>query len=96
MRVRIDADNERITERVRQLLHFVLSPAPPQIVDTRISVHPFSDAGSTELTRCQAEIHLRNGEKVTVEEIQFSLELAVSRALERSLRTIQRRATVER
>lgn len=96
MRIRIDAETEAERARVSQLLHFNLARVSTGIADVRVSITNISDPLGTSLTHCGTEIRTRHGDRVSVEETQSSLEPAVARALERSIRVIQRRLGMER
>lgn len=92
MRTRIDADVRADRVRAGQLLKFSLARIAPSIAVVRISLGRLEDPRGATLTRCSTEVITRYGERVHVEETQATLEMAVTRALERSLRLIQRRA----
>ena len=96
MRMRIEAETEAERARVSQLLHLTLAPARTDIADVRVSIANLKDPLGMNLTHCGTEIRTRHGDRVSVEETQSTLDLSVKRALERSLRTIQRRLSMEK
>ena len=96
MRISIDAETDAVSVRVRQLLQFFLASMSTDIVDVWVSIETVSDPIGTDLTRCRALIQMRHGDRVDIEEIQSSLELAITRTMERSIRIIQRRLVMER
>jgi len=96
MRIRIDAETDTVSVRVRQLLQFFLASMSTDIVDVWVSIETVSDPIGTDLIRCRALIQMRHGDRVDIEEIQSSLELAITRTMERSIRIIQRRLVMER
>ena len=96
MRMTIEATGDQATARIGRLLRFKLSRFAGDIADVRLSAQTIEGPCGTPLTRCRARIDLHHGGDFTVEEIQSNLDLAVGRALDRSLRAIQRRLARER
>ncbi len=91
MRVRIEASNDLVAASVRRLLSFALAPVALDIAAARVRVDVVYDPLGVQLTRCCTELDLCNGQRVAVEEMQSRQDLAVSRALNRCARTVQRR-----
>ena len=91
MRIRIETESEVDSQRVSEQLKFCLARVNADIADVRITIADVTDPFGIGLFRCSTDILLRHGERVSVEETQPNRELAVNRALERSIRTVQRR-----
>lgn len=92
MRIRIDAVNEAATERVRRLLRFSLASVADEIDEIAVDVVYFRDTLGMPLIRCCIKVHPFGGtSSVHVEDVQSSEHIAVSRALDKALRTLRRR-----
>ena len=91
MRVRIETTNDTAAAQVRRMLRFTLSAMADEVKSVRVVVDDVRDPLGAKLNRCRAELNPWQGEPIAVEEVQSGLELAVSRALERTLRTVRRR-----
>jgi hypothetical protein len=91
MHVHIDASHDGERERIIQLLQFSLKGHREDIDSLQLNVATIHDRLGTELRRCRLRAALRQGPAIEVDEVQSRLDLAVTRALERCIRTIQRR-----
>ncbi len=91
MRIKIDAETRDDSARVSQWLKFSLARVSPYVTEARIATRRATDPLGSNLYRCQAELLTYTGERVIAEEVQTSLELAVTRALQRTGRVVQRR-----
>jgi hypothetical protein len=91
MQIHIDTDDELERERIIRLLLYTLNARRADIDSMRLSLAPVRDALGVKLNRCVVQTALRDGQTLQVEETQSSSELAVTRALERCARTVQRR-----
>ncbi len=91
MRIKIDAETRDDSARVSQWLKFSLARVSPHVTEARIATRRATDPLGSNLCRCRAELLTYTGERVTAEEVQTSLELAVTRALQRTGRVVQRR-----
>jgi len=91
MRMRIDAERSEDVDRVRLRARFALGCIGDAAVGVRFQVRREDGDGGGCLFRVRVCLQLRNGARVDVQECQSDLELAVDRALQRSLRTVRRR-----
>ena len=73
------------------MLHYRLAAFEADISRVRVSLRLEGDTPGKNLSRCRVTTHLLNEECITVQELQFSEALAVSRAIERTGRTLNRR-----
>ena len=96
MRIKISAESDIETALVHRLLRYALAGVGAEIAEAQFEVQDTNDSLGTVLTRCRARVLLCNGDWLRQEEIQSSSDLAVTRALERLARTIQRRVGGER
>jgi hypothetical protein len=78
-------------ERITQLLRYSVNGHREDIENLQLNVATVRDPLGTELHRCRLRALLRRGPPIEVEELQSRLDLSVTRALERCVRTIQRR-----
>ena len=91
MQIHIDTEDTQERERIVNLLRYALSSQREHIDRVHLSLTPVYDALGTRLHHCRVRAALRDGRCIEVQEIQSSCALAVTRALERCSRTIQRR-----
>ena len=94
MQIHIDTADDNERKRIRRFLQFLLSGQRSEIDSLQLIIEPVRDALGTRLNRCQIRSTLKLGQQIEVEEIQSSLDLAVTRALERCMRTIHRKLRV--
>ena len=94
MRITIDCTDEETSERIRDLLHYNLATSVAEISNVRISVSQEMDSFGSRLVRCRMLTQLRSHENIAIDELQSSAEMALTRAIERTSRTLQRRRTV--
>ena len=94
MHIHIDTADNTERKRIRRLLQFLLSGQRSEIDSLQLIIEPVRDALGTRLNRCQIRSTLKLGQQIEVAERQSSLDLAVTRALERCMRTIQRKLRV--
>lgn len=91
MHVRLETADDVGRERITQLLRYSLNGHREDIEILQLNVANIRDSLGTELHRCRLRALLRHGPPIEVEDVQSRLDLAVTRALERCVRTIQRR-----
>jgi hypothetical protein len=91
MHVHLETTDDVGRERVTQLLQYSLNGQRKDIESLQLSVATIQDPLGTTLHRCRLRALLRHGPPIEVEDVQSRLDLAVTRALERCVRTIQRR-----
>ena len=91
MLVRLETADDVRRERVTQLLQYSLNGHREDIESLQLNVSAIRNPLGTKLHRCRLRALLRYGPPIEVEEVQSRLDLAVTRALERCVRTIQRR-----
>jgi len=91
MHVHLETTDDVGRERVTQLLQYSLNGHREDIESLQLNVSAIRNPLGTKLHRCRLLALLRYGPPVEVEEVQSRLDLAVTRALERCVRTIQRR-----
>jgi len=91
MHVHLETADDVGRERVMQLLQYSLNGHREDIDNMHLSVATIQDPLGTKLHRCRLRALLRHGPPIEVEDVQSHLDLAVNRALERCVRTIQRR-----
>ena len=91
MQVHIDTEDELERERIIQRLMFSLNARREEIDQVRLRLTPIADVRGARLYRCQLHTRLRDGQVIDVDETQASADLAVTRTLERCVRTAQRR-----
>lgn len=93
MRIMIDCTDDETTERIRDLLNYSLATSNADIRNVRISVRPERDHFGSRLVRCRMLTQLVSDENIAIEEVQSSGEVALTRAIDRTSRTLQRRLT---
>ena len=91
MQVHIDTKDELERERIVKRLMYSLNTRREDIDCVRLSLTPISDALGVKLHRCRLHTRLRGGQVIELDETQPDPALAVTRALERCARTVQRR-----
>jgi len=91
MLVHVETADDVGRERVTQLLQYSLNGHREDIDSLQLGVATIQDPLGTKLYRCRLRALLRHGPPIEVEDVQSRLDLAVTRVLERSVRTIQRR-----
>ena len=91
MLVRLETADDVRRERITQLLRYSINGHSEDIDNLQLNVETMRDPLGTELHRCRLRALLRHGPPIEVEEVQSRLDLTVTRALERCVRTIQRR-----
>jgi len=94
MHVHIDTTDDVARERVIQLLQFALNGQREDIDSLQLDIETIRNPLGTKLHHCRLHALLRQGQPIEVEEVQSSLDLVLTRALDRCVRTIQRRRRV--
>ncbi|MCB1850233.1 MAG: hypothetical protein KDI83_05520 [Gammaproteobacteria bacterium] len=90
MKIKIETSDDSEHERVTRLLQYGLSRQQTEIKSLYLGVEPVQDALGTRLNRCRLRARLQQGELIQIEELQVSLDLAVTRLLERCKRAVRR------
>ncbi|MEJ2309921.1 MAG: hypothetical protein P8Z31_07900 [Gammaproteobacteria bacterium] len=93
MRIMIDCADDETTERIRDLLNYNLATSNAEIKNVRISVRQEKDPSGNRLVRCRMLTQLTSDENIAIEEVQSSGEVALTRTIDRTSRTLQRRRT---
>jgi hypothetical protein len=93
MRIMIDCKDDETTQRIRDLLNYNLASSNADIRNVRISVRQERDPFGSRLVRCRMLTQLVSDENIAIEEVQSSGEVALTRAIDRTSRTLQRRRT---
>jgi hypothetical protein len=91
MLVRLETADDVGRERIDELLRYSINGHSEDIDNLQLNVEIMRDPLGTELHRCRLRALLRYGPSIEVEEVQSRLDLAVTRALDRCVRKIQRR-----
>ena len=91
MHVHLETTHDVGRERVTQLLQYSLNGHREDIESLQLNVSAIRNPLGTKLHRCRLRALLRHGPPIEVEEVQSRLDLAVTRALDRCVRKIQRR-----
>lgn len=91
MHIRVKADNPAVSRRVRQMLELSLAGYSADVIGVEVTVRRLNDRLGTGLTQCLIQTRIRSQDRIEVEDIQSDPELAMIRAMDRSLRTLQRR-----
>lgn len=96
MQIQVHAHSDAVFEQVSQLLGFYLSGLEGEV--GRIDIVTDSSLGrlGAHLYRCHVCIRSGYGWRSEIEETQPDLALAITRALDRSSRTIHRRLKLRR
>jgi len=94
MHVHIDTTDGVARERVIQLLDYALNGQREVIDSLQLSIETIRNPLGIKLHHCRLNALLRQGSPIGVEEVQSSLDLALTRALDRCVRTIERRRRV--
>ena len=91
MKMRIESSNSATIKQVRRMLRYTCAVIQPYVSEARVWVDEHTDILDNNLVRCRVQLRQYNGELETVNELQPTLELAVTRAFERGVRTVKRR-----
>jgi hypothetical protein len=95
MHVHIETTDDVGRERTIQLLQYALNGDREDIESLQLKVEAIRNPLGTKLHRCRLLARLRHGAPIEVEDVQSRLDLAVTRALERCVRTIRRRLAIK-
>ena len=96
MRLQISADSDAVSGQVDQLSRFYLTGLEEGVVSISIVVARRRDPLGKPLVRCEVLGCLSHGESIEVVETQADLVLAITRALDRTVRTVRRRVSLAR
>ena len=91
MHIYIETTDDVRRERVMQLLRYSLNGNRKDIESLQLRVATIRNPLGTKLHRCRLRALLPRGAPIEVEDVQLRLDLAVTRALERCVRTVRRR-----
>lgn len=91
MYIHIDTPDEALREHAIQRIQYALNGYREDIDGLHLSVVPMRNKLGTKLSHCRLRTNLRHHQTITVEEIQSNPGLAVTRSIERTVRTIRRR-----
>lgn len=96
MRVEISADSDAVADQVDQLSRFYLTGLEERVNSISVVVDGQRDPLGEQLVRCQVLGRLSHGESLVVVETQADAALAITRALDRTVRTLRRRSSLGR
>lgn len=96
MQVRVHAQSDEVVEQVGQLLSFYRSGLEGEVDRIDIVVDSGPDRLGARLYRCHVGIRSGCGWRSDIEETQSDLAPAITRALDRSIRTLRRRFMLRR
>lgn len=91
MNIRVKTDNPAVSRRVRQMLELSLAGYSSDVTCVVVTIRRLHDSSGIGLTQCLIETRIRNQDRIEVKDTQSNPELAMLRAMDRSLRTLQRR-----
>lgn len=91
MHAQIETTHDVGRKRVMQLLRYSLNGHREDIEHMQLNIATIRDSLGMKLHRCRLRATLRHGPQIEIEDVQARLDLAVTRALERCVRTIRRR-----
>lgn len=89
--VTIKAADAAVARQVEKILAYYLTGVATDVSQIRVTIDEVSDPLGVSLMRCQIDGDLVNAAGLSIVETQSSLNLAITRALERCVRTIRRR-----
>lgn len=96
MKLRIDGSNSETAEQVRQVLRYNRAVFTAHVAEARVRVDACTDALGQALVRCRLQLRQSDGELIKIEELQPTLDLAVTRALARGISAVKRRQRLGR
>lgn len=91
MKMRVESADPATTEQVQRLLRYAGVAIQPYVAEASVRVNEQTDERDNALVRCRVQLNQLDGKLISVEELQPTLELAVTRAFERAVRTAKRR-----
>lgn len=92
MQIQIETENERVQTQVEQMLQYYLTGLEDGIERMHIVLQPMRDRLGTPLFCCAIHAQLSRGGILEFEETQADLNMAVTRVLDRTVRTLRRRS----
>jgi hypothetical protein len=96
MYVRVNANDTDVTKQVEKVMQFYLTSVTSDLESIAVSIDDVSDRLGANLKRCTVCGLLVAGDAVEVVETQADLMLAVTRAMDRCVRTVRRRRSLQR
>ena len=94
MHIHINTPDHAERDRLTRLIQCSLSRQLAEIDSLLLTIESVHDKLGTRLNRCRLRTKLKHGQKIEIEEVQSSLDLAVTRVAQRCMRTVQRRTGV--
>ena len=94
MRFHIATQDQAERYRLTRLIQCSLSRQQAEIESLLLENDSVIDNLGTSLNRCRLRTVLKRGQPIEIEEVQSSLDLAVTRVTQRCMRTVQRRTGV--
>lgn len=91
MQLQIQAHDDAMAVQVEAVLQYYLPSLDDGIDRFRITVEPVRDPLDNRLYRCEVTASLSRGDSLSLEEMQADLGLTITRALDRTVRTLRRR-----
>jgi len=96
MYVRVNASDADVARQVEKVMQFYLTSVADDVESIAVTIDDVSGRLGSSLKRCRVDGTLFAGETVEVVETQADLILAVTRAMDRCVRTIRRRQSLHR
>jgi len=94
MHIHINTSDHAERDRLTRLLQCSLSRQQTEIDRLLLKIVTVHDDLGTSLNRCRLRTILKHGQRIGIEGVQASLDLAVTRVAQRCMRTVQRRTGV--
>ena len=96
MQVQVKASSDDVAVQVEGLVQFYLAGVSGHVDSFAVAVQMEHDPFGATLYRCRVRAMPARGDTVDIEEIQGDMVLAVTRALDRCVRTFRRRLKLRR
>jgi hypothetical protein len=96
MQVHVASSSAELKPQVEQVMRFYLTSVAADIDAIEVTLETVRDRVGSDLVCCRVEGVLASGDALAVTETQADWKLAVTRAMDRSVRTIRRRQTLYR
>jgi hypothetical protein len=96
MEVRVHTPDDALAGQVEQMLRFYLTGLDGQIDELFVRVESTRDTLGAPLVQCQVIASAGRGGELVIEETQSDLVRALTRALDRCVRTLRRRSATGR
>ncbi|MCB1772425.1 MAG: hypothetical protein KDI88_02310 [Gammaproteobacteria bacterium] len=91
MFTRVKSEDPEVRQRVEKVMLYYLTSVANSVESVTVTIEDVSDRLGVSLRRCSVDGVLVGGDRIAIVETQSDLMLAVTRAMDRCLRTIRRR-----